>query len=64
MAAEKTLRKELQHGNVEYIENAVQDTLNWLGGQRAEKEELEARLEDLEGLVRDKLDWLDNQLTE
>eukprot|EP00969_Alexandrium_andersonii_P239451 10570283-Alexandrium_andersonii.AAC.1 len=37
------------HGDKEIIEKAVQDKLDWLGNQLAEKDGLEAKLEELEG---------------
>eukprot|EP00969_Alexandrium_andersonii_P005750 249577-Alexandrium_andersonii.AAC.1 len=42
MVVEKELQDRFEHGDKEYIDNAVQDMLSWLGDQVAEKEELEA----------------------
>eukprot|EP00969_Alexandrium_andersonii_P282475 12487862-Alexandrium_andersonii.AAC.1 len=50
MVVEKKLQGKFEHGDKEYIENAVQDMLNWLGDQVAEKNELEAKLKELEGV--------------
>merc|ERR1712151_363880 len=49
---EEKLKEKFESGDKEKIENAVQETLDWLDkNQLAEKDEFEAKQKELEGVV-------------